>query len=170
MKDEMTFSTMPDWTEMDRINTRTRAFLEDTPLTDSAVDTFTMVISELMENAIKYGRPGYQVDVSVVISPTDIRIRVDNQVNPEHIPNLKNLDQTLQWIRGVHDPYQAFLDRIRELSREPMNEGKSCLGLVRIAYEGRADIDFILEGDRLSVSAIASLNASTRTTETSEDA
>lgn len=170
MMDELSFTVMPDWTEIDRINTRTREFLDNTPLTDSAVDTFTMVISELMENAIKYGRPGSQVDVSVLITHRQIRIRVDNEVQAEDIPNLKNLDHTLQWIRSVHDPYQAFLERIRALSREPMNEGKSCLGLVRIAYEGRADIDFVLEGDRLSVSAIASLNASMRSAETREGA
>lgn len=169
MTNELAFSVQSDWREIDQINTRTRAFLDNTSLSTGEVETYTMVISELMENAIKYGRAHADIDLAVGITATHIHIRVDNQVDQDHIPNLKQFDYTLQWIRGIHDPYQAFLERIREISREPLSDGKSCLGLVRIAYEGHADIDFILDENKLSVSAIASLNHSMSTTESSED-
>lgn len=170
MKGELTFNVTSNWSEIDHINIRTRDFLSDTSLSQGEVDTFTMVITELMENAIKYGQDDAYIEVAVTITGTDIQIRVDNQIDHNQIPSLKRLDHTLQWIRGIHDPYQAFLERIRQIAREPLSDSKSCLGLVRIAYEGRAIIDFILEENRLSVSAIAILNSSKKTAETSEDA
>lgn len=159
MNDVLSFSIQPNWHEIARINDQTQAFLRQTDLPETAIDTYTMVICELLENGIKYGSDGENIDVTVIIGDADISIQVDNTVSSDNRPHLAELDRTLQWIRGVQDPYQAYLDRIREISREPMNMARSCLGLVRIAYEGRASIDFILDdNDRLSVSALAPLN------------
>ncbi|TGG92097.1 ATP-binding protein [Natronospirillum operosum] len=168
MSDSITFTIEPDWREIDRINNQAREFLAQTLLASSGVDTYTMVLSELMENGIKYGRGNKPIEVSVKVTRRSIRIQVDNYVDAAQLPSLKNLDRTLQWIRGIQDPYQAFLERVRQIAREPLSDGKSCLGLVRIAYEGRADLDFILEDDRLSVSAVASLSPSMCVPETSE--
>lgn len=159
MNDVLTFNIQPDWQEIARINEQTQAFLRQTDLPDTAIDTYTMVICELLENSIKYGNEGEAIEVKVTITETNISIEVDNAVSQQSRIHLAELDRTLQWIRGVQDPYQAYLERIREISREPMNMARSCLGLVRIAYEGRANIDFILDdNDRLSVSAMAPLN------------
>lgn len=159
MNDVLTFSIQPDWHEIARINDQTQEFLRQTNLPETAIDTYTMVICELLENSIKYGSEGETIEVSVTITEADISIQVDNAINSHNRPHLAELDRTLQWIRGVQDPYQAYLERIREISREPLNMARSCLGLVRIAYEGRANIDFILDdNDRLSVSALAPLN------------
>ena len=67
--------------------------------------------------------------MSVTITEADISIQVDNAVSQQSRNHLAELDRTLQWIRGVQDPYQAYLERIREISREPMNMARSCLGL-----------------------------------------
>lgn len=158
MNDELRFTIQPDWQEIARINAQTVAFLNDTSLSQAAIATYTMVICELMENGIKYGRMNETIDVAVKITKDHIRIQVDNKIDHGVRAHLKELDRTLQWIRGSQDPYQAFLERVREISREPLNEARSCLGLVRIAYEGRANLDFILDDDdRLSVSAMARL-------------
>lgn len=158
MKDALSFTIQPDWQEISRINDQTRAFLNRTDLPETVIETYTMVICELLENGIKYGRDGEQIEIRVALSDTDISIEVDNAVDEQARRHLSELDRTLQWIRGVQDPYQAYLERIREISREPLNLAKSCLGLIRIAYEGRASLDFIIDdNDRLSVSALAPL-------------
>ncbi len=156
MSDKITFTVKPDWGEIARINDQTRAFLASTRLPVTTIDTYTMVICELLENGIKYGRAGELIEVSVSIGQSSINIQVNNAIADNSRSHLRELDRTLQWIRGVQDPYQAYLERIREISREPMDMSKSCLGLIRIAYEGRASLDFILDdNDRLSVYAMA---------------
>ena len=70
--------------------------------------------------------------------------------------HLRKLDKTLQWIRGFQDPFQAYVQRIRKISRKPLDDEFSGLGLTRIAYEGQAILDFFLtEGNQLNVSAIS---------------
>jgi hypothetical protein len=47
---------------------------------------------------------------------------------------------------------------MKAISREPLDNVKSGLGLVRITYEGQAILDFYLdENDTLSVSAVSNL-------------
>jgi hypothetical protein len=158
MKDELTFKIRPDWQEIERVNTETHEFLSATSLPESAVDTYTMIICELLENGIKYGRKDEIMEVMVSISEHQVSIRVANKVDRADYPHLQALDRTLQRIRGVQNPYQAYLERVGEISREPLGEARSCLGLVRIAYEGNASLDFILEDDdTLNVSAVSRL-------------
>ncbi|MCC5810768.1 MAG: hypothetical protein JJU06_10380 [Ectothiorhodospiraceae bacterium] len=158
MNDELRFTIRPDWQEIDRINEQAREFLGRTSLPEPEIDTYTMVVCELLENGIKYGRPNENISVTVRIADDTIMIQVSNKVRPDARLHLEELDRTLQWIRGIQDPYQAYLERVLEISRESLSETKSCLGLVRIAYEGGAEIDFVLdEDDTLSVSAVAQL-------------
>lgn len=155
MTTEFEFSIHPDWTAISAANEQTEAHLRSLPLSADSVDTCTMVICELMENGIKYGVADHPIHVTVRMTEDLVRIQVENTVDSRSLAHLKELDRTLQWIRGVQDPYQAFLERIRQISREPMDGGKSNLGLIRIAHEGRANLDFILqENNRLSVSAM----------------
>ena len=53
MNDVLTFNIQPDWQEIARINEQTQAFLRQTDLPETAIDTYTMVICELLENSIK---------------------------------------------------------------------------------------------------------------------
>ena len=70
--------------------------------------------------------------------------------------HLRKLDKTLQWIRGFQDPFQAYVERIKQISRKPFDDEISGLGLVRIAYEGNAILDFFLsEDNQLNVSAVS---------------
>lgn len=158
MVDELRSTFKSDWSEVERLNHEAMAFLSTVPLPDPAVDTYTMVICELIENSIKYGRLDDEIDLAVQINNGVIEIQVRNKVDSDARQHLRELDRTLQRLRGVQDPYQAYLERIREISREPMDDDRSCLGLVRVVCEGRANLDFVLdEEDTLNVSAIARL-------------
>lgn len=160
MKNELTLKIQSDWREIERINTEAHEFLSATSLPSSAVDTYTMVICELLENGIKYGRENETIEIMVSITERQVSIQVANKVKRMDYPHLQALDRTLQRIRGVQNPYQAYLERVGEISREPLGEARSCLGLVRIAYEGNASLDFILEDDTLNVSAVSHLTRS----------
>lgn len=153
----MNITVQPDWGEMDRLNTLAMEFFCNRSLSEAAVHTYTMMVCELMENSIKYGRRNEAIEVAVSINHGSITFQVTNKVDCDAHPHLREMDRTLQRIRGVQDPYQAYLERVREISREPLSDARSGLGLVRMAYEGGADIDFILDDDTLNVSATARL-------------
>jgi hypothetical protein len=121
-----------------------------------------MVISELIENSIKYGifkAPENNVLVNIEIGKKIMTVEVINPIGEACYENLNKLDKTIQWIRGYQDPFEAYVNKIEEVSKRHLNDTESGLGLARIAYEGRAIIVFFLnENNLLNVSAISNID------------
>ena len=160
MADEFHINARADWNDVVRINKTTHDFFESIDLPEDAVDTFTMVACELVENGIKYGDNRHEssdeVELSVIAEDETITIQVNNRIGEQTQPHLQQLDRTIQWVRGFQDPFQAYIERIKEISHEPSTHRTSGLGIVRISYEARAAVDFIVDDDNtLSVSAVA---------------
>jgi hypothetical protein len=88
-----------------------------------------------------------------------ITVEVINPIDPTDTGahnHLKRMDKTVQWIRGYQDPFEAYVEKLKEVSRRPLNDEESGLGLVRIAYEGKAILDFFVsEEGSLNVSAVS---------------
>jgi len=149
----------PKWDEIENVRNKSTSFLTSQGISNDSVQAFAMVISELVENSVKYGRftsTKSEVIVTVKISENMIIAEVINPVDESVYHHLRKLDKTLQWIRGFQDPFQAYVQRIRKISRKPLDDEFSGLGLTRIAYEGQAIVDFFLtEGNQLNVSAIS---------------
>ncbi len=151
-----------DWKEVDRVYEEVGRFLGEWELTDEAIDRCTMVVCELVENGIKYGhfgRIGDAVTVYLAIGNGTISVQVTNPIGPASRNHLPLLDRTIQWVRGFQAPFEAFVARMKAISREPIETDKSRLGLLRVTYEGRAMLDFYVEEDEmLSVSAVTSID------------
>lgn len=157
-----------DWEEMERVNEMTYEFMRSLGLEESDVDTFTMVVCELTENAIKYGnRAGAHdetLDLTAAYENGELTVRLVNYIDSQSADNLQHLDRAVQWARSFQDPFQAYIGRVKEISRELADSSRSGLGIVRIAYEARATIDFIVgEDDTLTVSAVARTGAANGT-------
>lgn len=161
MGPELELRVTSDWTEMGRVNQAVSDFLAGCGLPTEDVDKYTMVVCELVENGIKYGHFNQEKDavsVRVWIAGRTISVLVTNPVGNYSRTYLSELDRTIQWVRGFQAPFEAYIARMKAISREPLETDKSGLGLVRITYEGRAMLDFYLdENDTLSVSAISNL-------------
>ncbi len=148
------------WDEMARVHEASVAYFESAKLSRDAIDTLTMIVCELVENAIKYGqtREGDSgiVQVQVSLKKGVATVQVTNSIGKTTRTHLEDLDKTIQWVRGYQDPFEAFIERMKEISREPLSLPKSGLGIVRVAFEGRAALDFVLgEDDKLSVLAVS---------------
>lgn len=156
---EMTLS--PHWDQIEDVRRKTSAFLKNQGLSKELIDALTMVSSELVENAMKYGcfeesENGFTFHLHLVEKNVIVEVTHPTHANAAH--HLRRLDRTIQWIRGFQDPFQAYLEKLREVSRRPINDCESGLGLVRIAYEGKSIIDFfVAEDNALNVSAIAGI-------------
>ncbi len=152
----------PDWHEIEPARNEISRFLKSLELSSDEIDALIMVIGELMENGIKYGyfkkEEDSKVTVSVSLESDNIIIDVIHPVDKTAYDHLEKLDKTIQWIRGYQDPFEAYTEKVKEVAKRSFSDQSSGLGLVRIAYEGRAILDFFLnENYMLNVSAVSSV-------------
>jgi hypothetical protein len=166
MKKSIKFNVKPEWEEIEKIRNQSSEFLQSHELADDTVHSLSMIISELIENGIKYGNfkmVENRVIVIINIGRNAVTIEVLNPVDETAFKHLSRLDKTIQWIRGYQDPFEAYIERIKEVSKKPLKDAESGIGLVRIAYEGKALLDFFV-GDNsiLNVSVVSNIEGDDR--------
>jgi len=161
MNNSIEFDIKPDWDEIEKIRNESTDFLQSQGISDDTVHSLSMIISELIENGIKYGNfdnGDYKVGVTLQLENDNVTIEVNNPVGRHAVEHLSRLDKTIQWIRGYQDPFEAYINRIKEVSKKPLHDEESGIGLVRIAYEGKALLDFFVgENHILNVSVVSNL-------------
>ncbi len=149
----------PVWDEIERARTECRAFLQKLGSSDEIQDSVCMITSELIENAIKYGHfssAANEFSFKIEAGPDGMLLQSKSPLPSAGIAdNLKRLDSIIQWIRGFQSPFEAYLERLKLVAAQPLEDNESGLGLTRIAYEGEAILDFYIDqGDILYVSAL----------------
>ncbi len=157
MSRTLILSLTPEWSGVDRVRRETARFLSEQLVSEAARDAVVMIACELTENAAKYG--DFQsaedgIDVSVFIQGSTVTVEVRNPVSQAAAERLFKLDGMIQWIRGFQDPFEAYLNRLKEVSAQTLDHQESGLGLVRIAYEGQSVLDFVFDHPRVAVSAV----------------
>lgn len=156
--DSLKLKIKPDWAKIEEAYEKCRDFLNENKFNLDIIDAVSMITSELIENAVKYGAfdSGEGViDYTLRINKKDIIVEVKNPVDDTVGRHLKRLDEIVQWIRGYQNPFEVYVKKLKEVSTKSFSDDESCLGLVRIAYEGQSILDFYLDHDNtLSVSAI----------------
>jgi len=166
MKTSIEFDVKPDWDEIEKIRNESVDFFQSHKLSDDTIHSLSMIISELIENGLKYGdftKKGNKVAVVIQIAARNVTVEVLNPVDDSAHEHLSKLDKTIQWIRGYQDPFEAYIERIKEVSKKPLHDTESGIGLVRIAYEGNAMLDFFLsENSMLNVSVVSTLEGEDR--------
>ena len=162
MVDKMHIDLAPDWDQLEEIRLEAGRFLEQHGLAKSINQSTVMVLSELLENSIKYGSYSAgsdKVSVDLEYGRNQITVEVTNPINDSSLPDLDTLDRMIQWVRGFQDPFEAYVKRLREISIKPLDDRESSLGIGRIIYEGQVDLDFfVTDEDLLTVSAIRNLS------------
>lgn len=157
MQNNLALSIKPVWEEIENVRNTGREFLKTHKLSDDIMDALTMVMSELVENAIKYGSfpGGEKIDITIAVQKHLIIIEVKNPIDDSGIPFLRHLDETIQWIRGYQDPFESYIIKLRQISSKSLQDMECGLGLVRISFEGRSILDFYVSEDNiLNVSAV----------------
>jgi hypothetical protein len=114
------------------------------------------VISELMENAIKYGSwdDPDRDSLHLAIKGEDdlVQVSVEHPVEPGS-QQVERLRQTVLWLSTFTRPEDAYRARLTEFAEHAPETGHSRLGLARIAYEGNCAISVDVTGRMLRVSA-----------------
>ncbi len=162
MNNEIRMSIKPEWDNIEDVRVQTETFLKMQKIQEDVMDAVIMNISELLENAIKYGNFNNGINdiiASISISERDITVEVKSPVKDEDDRHFRRLDKIVQWVRGYQNPFEAYIEKIKEVSLQPIDDNQSGLGIVRIAYEGQSIIDFFVNDDNIiSVSAVYHLS------------
>jgi len=143
----------PDWGEIERAREECRTFLEGLGSNEETNDALVMIASEILENAIKYGHfasDKSEFTFKIEAGRDGMLVQAWSPIPTTGITeNLKRLDSIVQWIRSFQSPFQAYLERLKLVAGQPLEDNESGLGLIRIAYEGEAILDFYVNEDNI---------------------
>ena len=151
------FSIKPVWEEVEAVRNKISEFLGENNIPPDEIYSAAMVTSELVENAIKYGEESDKPNIEIFAEykKGEITVEVRNHIKNADDENLHKLDRAIQWINGFQFPFEAYVEKLKYVSSKDLDEGESGLGLVRIAYEGHANIDFYIdENNTVCISAV----------------
>jgi len=147
------YSLEAEWDSAVTVRETTAAALQQTGYDDVVIEAVTMCITELTENAVKYGNDaaqGSKILASVHQNKTDIIVSVSNSIEHEQI--ISPLVKTLDALREAQNPGDLHIQRMREIMKSP-KKGSSRLGIYRIAYEGDFKLGYKLKDGILTVEA-----------------
>lgn len=166
MKKTIKFTLKPKSDEVEKLIRKCSNFLKSNGILDDTVQSQVMVVRELVKNGLKYGvvnKLENWITVQIHINKSQIVVEVMNPINETNLHKLKELDETIQWIRGYQDPYQAYILRLKEASGKSINGKANGLNLVRIAYKANAILDFFVSEDNiLNLLAVRNLDSDCR--------
>lgn len=147
--------------EMEKMRQITGSFMKSHGISEDAVQAQFRIIKELIKTGTTYGNfsaADTEIMLNVQVDENTIAVEISNPINEADFERLKELDKTIQFIRGYQDPYEAYSRRLSDVAATPFNTEVNDLDLVKVAYEGGAILDFFVNEDNfLNLSAVGSL-------------
>jgi hypothetical protein len=146
------YSIEPAWKTIMQIEEEIKSRFK--PENVSVFEATVMVVSEMIENAIKYGKSQdftESIDFTFSVKEKLITITVSNPVEDDK--HLSEFREHIQQIKNSDDPAKLYTERLRELL-ERKHEKKAQLGLYRIAYEGKFTLSYQYDNKLLTVNAV----------------
>ena len=130
----------PTWNTISMIADQVEASMlgKDSNLVSGTVT----VLTELIENAVKYGesipeKKDSNIELHLEIDEGKVQIFISNYVRNNN--NLKAFKEHVDKINKTNDPESLYVERLNELMNESKFE-ESQLGLYRISFEGKFDL------------------------------
>ena len=161
VKNSIKLKVKPIGQGMEKIRQRTGSFMKSNGISDDAVHAQFRIIRELIKTGTKYGNyspADTEITVNVHIDEDTITVEIKNPINEAGFVRLKELDETIQFIRGYQDPFEAFMITQKEVFIYSLLGHTNALDLSRISYEEKAILDFFVNEDKyLQLSAIRKL-------------
>jgi hypothetical protein len=152
MQTSIKINLRPDGHEIDKAGEKSSNFLKSHGFSDDAIHAQIMILTGLIHNGIRYGKftpSKNKITAHIHIAENTITFEVKNPVDKTCFERLKELDKTIQLIRGYQDPFEAYLLKQKEVSQNSTGSEANGLGLARIACEGKAIVDFFVSEDNI---------------------
>ncbi len=135
-----------EWASVDSAFALSRtAFAElDPDIADAAL----MVVSELVENAVKYSVPGGSLSLRIDVEGARALIEVKN--TPRSPDDVGRLEETVHRLHQADSSSSAMRSQIARVSY--LRPEESGLGLARVCHEAQAAVDLTVD-ERVTVRA-----------------
>lgn len=147
---ESTFETC-EWQQIQSVRSEVRSVLGELPccIRDAAV----MTVSELLENAFKYGAEREaqpRVRFALRLEENILQIGVTNRLGAER--DLERLCTSITSLGETEDPQRFYEEQLRTHRRQQGEASR--LGLLRIRCEGLFTLSWRVDGEELTVMAV----------------
>jgi hypothetical protein len=131
----------PDWSRVEPVRAAVARCIMATLRDRDLEVSLGMVVAELLENAIKYGRAGApEVGVVVRVKGERVHVTVENEVD-EKSAHVVALQKRIEWMQTFSRPSDAYLAALKQIYGSGVRTEDGGLGIVRIAHEGGCQID-----------------------------
>jgi hypothetical protein len=151
-KDSFNVRIIPTWDIINKIEGEAAQLLQGYP--DSIRDATLIVVNELVENAIKYGKQAKNcetIEFNMTVRENVIKILVANGVISDS--HADNVITHIKRIQASDNPMDLYIARLHELLEKPASNTESQLGLYRIAYEGQFKLSYTYRDNIINVMA-----------------
>lgn len=157
MSENLQFSILskPSWDIIAGVRSKAMKFFESHNLNEELLVDTLMCVTELTENALKYGyfaTDSHGIFFELSVDKGEIAITVANNV--QHESSISNFINTITKIQQSDDVAKLYTDRLMEIMINP-DPGVSELGLCRIAYEGGFSIHYMFDQQENKISVTA---------------
>ena len=126
-------------------------------LDSNLVEKTTMVVSELLENAIKYGDSvpdASNIEFELKIENNKIIITVSNGVRNQE--DIDHLVASINRINTSENAMELYIERLKEIINGDTH-GRTQLGLYRIIYEGEFMLNYHVRSNIMTIIAEKSI-------------
>lgn len=137
----------PEWGEVESVTNELARALDRAGA--RRISTILVVSTELLENAVKYGRRGAPIELLVESSDEETEIKSRNRVDSAEGP--ARVRAIIEMVATYENPAEAYLARLQEIY--DADEAEGGLGLVRIAGTGPCKLTCNLDDETLEVVA-----------------
>jgi hypothetical protein len=110
-----------------------------------------MATHELLENAVSYSydqRSEFRISVRRNATSANVSLETKNRATPDRMALVR---RALDEVVGAADPAALYLDQMRRAAKR--KDGGSGLGLGRIRAEADLTLEYVIEGDILTLTA-----------------
>ena len=163
MENSILFNLKLNDRALEKAGKKSSSFLKSHGFSNETVQAQIKILKELINNGKKFDPPSSakesEISVFLLVEAEAITVEIRKAVEESSQRQLIELDKTIQWIRGYHDPYEPYMKKLREASGNLNSRKTNGIGLARIAYEAGAVLDFFVSEDNiLNLSAVRNLN------------
>jgi hypothetical protein len=158
VKNSINLNLDPIDQNIEKLRKKIGTFLKSHDISDEAIHSQFKVIRGLIKTGIKYSNfspADNKIMVTVEVEENIITAVINNPINETGFDRLKELEQTIQFIQGYQDPFEALTIAQKEAFIYSSHKHSNALDLSRIAYEENVILDFFVnENNVLQLSAI----------------
>jgi hypothetical protein len=150
MKKTIKFNLNPNGQDIEKVGEKGSNFLKSHGFSNDVVSEQVMIIRDLIKYGINSGcfTPlRNKMTACIHIAENTITIEIAHTVDHTCCDKLKELDKTIQFIRGYQNPFEAYMLKQKEASKNSSYDMTNGLRLAKIAYERNAILDFFVSED-----------------------